>query len=408
MIQDLKNLYHLLVALAAALFFRFPARNLKVIGVTGTDGKTTTASLIYHILKVAGKKASLITSVWAQIRQETYDTGFHVTTPDPWQVQRFLRQAAKAGSEYVVLEVTSHALDQNRVAFCNFLVGVLTNVTHEHLDYHKTYENYVATKAKLLKMAKVAIVNRDDSSYRYISSTFPRQRRGSPKAAVPSSQLITYGIKNEADFTPKKFPFKTKLLGEFNRYNVLAAIACAKFLGIPDKPVKEAILSFKPPVGRLEEVVNQPFKVIIDFAHTPNALENALKTIRPHTKGKIIAVFGCAGQRDWQKRPLMGEISTRLADYTVITAEDPRMEDLGKIMEQIAQGCRQGGGAEGKTYFKVAGRQEAINFAIQKLAKVGDLVIICGKAHEKSMCFGKKEYPWSDHEAVKKALEGYV
>lgn len=404
--QTLKNLYHLLLAACASLFYRYPAKNLKVIGVTGTDGKTTTAHLIYHLLKSAGKKVFLISSVKAVISGKEYETGFHVTTPDPWEVQKYLRRAMDGGAEYVVLEVTSHALDQNRVVFCHFLVGVLTNITHEHLDYHRTWENYVAAKIKLFKMAKIAVINRDDASYQCIESL------------IQKDKVVTYGIKKRADFTPQSFPFKTKLLGEFNRYNALAAIACIKSLGVEEDLIRKALLSFAPPVGRLETVVEKPFRVMVDFAHTPNALEKALKTVRSLTKGKIVVVFGCAGLRDFQKRPLMGEISTQYADISILTAEDPRTEDVNEIIEQISQGCLRGGAKEitvnhfedlfpyrGKPYFfRIPDRQEAINFAIQKLAKRGDLVIICGKGHERSMCFGKKEFPWSDHEVVKKAF----
>lgn len=395
MLQSLKNVYHLFVAAIAAVFFRFPTRYLNVIGVTGTDGKTTTTHLIYHILNSAGKKVSLISSVEAVIGEKEYDTGFHVTTPDPWEVQKYLRQAVSGGSEYIVLEVTSHALDQNRVAFVNFLAGVLTNVTHEHLDYHKTYENYVATKLELLKRAKVAVVNRDDESFKYINDS---------KWQIANGKLVTYGIKNDADFTLKKFPFKTRLVGEFNRYNILAAVGACKALGLSDQQIRRGVETFEPPEGRMDMVADKPCRIIIDFAHTPNALENALKTMKSLDNGKVIAVFGCAGLRDFSKRPLMGEISGRLSDYTVITAEDPRTEDLDKIMEQIAQGSQKAGGVEGKTYFKIADRQEAINFAINRLAKKDDTVIICGKGHEKSMCFGKAEYPWSDYDAVQKAL----
>lgn len=408
--QSLKNLYHLLAAALAALFYRFPARKLKLIGVTGTDGKTTTVHLIYHLLRYAGKNVSMISSVKAVIGQKEYDTGFHVTTPDPWALQKYLRRAVEGGSEYMVLEVTSHALDQNRVAFCKFLVGVLTNVTHEHLDYHKTYENYVATKAKLLKMAEIAVVNRDDESFKSL------------KLKIQNSKLVTYGMEGgampsgrQADWTPQKFPFKIALSGEFNEYNTLAAIATVSNLDIDADVIRKGLLTFESPEGRMEIVVKKPFLVMIDFAHTPNALEKVLFTSRFLTSGKIIVVFGCAGERDQKKRPLMGEIAARRADYTVITAEDPRRENLLEIIEQIAQGCLKGGARElslaafyvlhsTPAFFKIPDRQEAINLAIQKVARNGDLVVITGKGHEKSMCFGKKEYPWSDHRAVKRAL----
>lgn len=404
--QSLKNLAHLFVAFLAALFYRYPGRKSKIIGVTGTDGKTTTVHLIYHLLKSAGKKVSMISSVKAVIGGKEYDTGFHVTTPNPYEVQKYLRQALNGGSEYVVLEVTSHGLDQNRVAFCNFLIGVLTNITHEHLDYHKTYENYVKTKAKLLKRSSIAIFNRDDESFKYLEAELKGYK----------GKRVTYGLKNEADFTPQKFPFKVHLTGEFNDYNTLAAVAAVSRLGIEKEKIREALLTFKPPEGRMDIITKSPFTVMVDFAHTPNGLEKVLFTSRYLTPGKIIVVFGCAGERDQTKRPIMGDIATRLADYAILTAEDPRSEDVFDIMDQIAQGCLKAGAQElspemiynvhsTPAFFRIPDRQEAINFAIQKLAKAKDLVVVTGKGHERSMCYGKKEYPWSDYEAVRWALK---
>ncbi|MDP3997997.1 MAG: UDP-N-acetylmuramoyl-L-alanyl-D-glutamate--2,6-diaminopimelate ligase [bacterium] len=396
MLRPLKNIYHLFVAALAAFFYRFPAKKLKVIGVTGTDGKTTTAHLIYHLLKSAGKKVSMVSTIGAAIGDKECDTGFHVTTPDPREMQGYLRRAVNSGSEYMVLEVTSHALDQNRVAFCNFLIGVLTNVSHEHLDYHRTYENYAAAKMKLLKMAKVAVVNRDDESFKYVNGMWH----------MANGKLVTYGIRNKADFTPQKINFKINLPGEFNKYNALAAVVVALNLRISEEEICNALLTFKLPEGRMEIVYKDSFSVIIDFAHTPNALTQILSAVRALQPKKLITVFGCAGERDFKKRPFMGEVAAKMADYTVLTAEDPRREDVNKIIDQITQGCLKVGAQERKDFFRIPDRQEAINFAIRKLAQPGDLVVIAGKGHEKSMRVGNKEYPWSDREAVKKALEG--
>ena len=442
--QRIKNFYHLLVALLFCLYYRFPGRKLKVIGVTGTDGKTTTVNLIFHILKTAGRRVSVISTVNAVIGGKSLATGLHVTTPDPRIVQRLLRQAVEKGSQDLVLEVTSHALDQNRVFGIPFEVGVLTNITREHLDYHKTYENYLMTKVKLLRKANWAVVNRDDESYRKISNI-----------KYQISNIIAYGIKHKADvvatdvflsptlskFTvrcmdtsnrgaKKDVKVKTKLLGEYNVYNCLAAIGCTKILGINDKVIKKALASFKPVEGRMEYIdCGQPFSVIIDFAHTPNALEKVLTTIKSlypsinNQQSTIILVFGCAGLRDRQKRPMMGEIAAKLADLIVLTAEDPRTEDVEEIIEQIATGCLVAGAKEASVrhynnmyycsgrravFFRIPDRQKAINFAVQKLAKKGDIVLITGKGHERSMCFGKTEYPWSDKKAVFQALKKKV
>ena len=397
--QKIKNYaVHLPRAFLAALFYRFPAQKMTVIGVTGTDGKTTTVSLIYQILNQAGKKTAMISTVSAVIGKEEIDTGFHVTTPNPWKLQEIVRKMADSKIKYLVLEVTSHGLDQFRLWGIPFEIGVLTNVTREHLDYHKTYENYLATKAKLLCSAQVAILNKDDQSYNFFKL----------KIGDWFSKVITYGIKSEADFTPKKFKFETRLPGVYNQYNCLAAIAAASQLKIPQKTIKAAVLSFEGVVGRMQEIKEgQDFQVFIDFAHTPNALEQVLgflKSFKP-ANSRLIVVFGAAGLRDTQKRPLMGEIATKLADLAVLTAEDPRTEKVEEIINQISGGCQKAGGKENETFYRQTDRREAINFAIQKLARKGDLVVVCGKGHEKSMCFGQVESPWSDEKAVRTALE---
>jgi UDP-N-acetylmuramoyl-L-alanyl-D-glutamate--2,6-diaminopimelate ligase len=390
------SLYHFPQAFLASLIYQYPTKKLKVIGVTGTDGKTTTAALIHHLLLKAGKKTALISTVSAKIGSKEIPTGFHVTSPHPGKLQRLLREIADKDYEYVVLEATSHGLDQHRLYGVNFLVGVVTNVTHEHLDYHRTFENYLKAKAKLFQRVKMAVLNQDDDSFAYL------------KSVVPSgAKVITYGIKSKADFTPKTFRFKTLLVGEYNQHNCLAAVAVVSSLGISDDRIRKAIASFKGLEGRMEEInEGQDFEVFIDFAHTPNALKNVLKTLsglKPPASN-LIVVFGSAGERDKEKRPKMGEISAQLAEMAVLTAEDPRTEDVNQIINQIAKGCQKAGGVEGKTFFRVPDRAKAIELALKK-AKKDDIVIICGKGHEKSMCFGRTEHPWSDQKAVRKVLK---
>lgn len=411
MINKLKNLGHLIQALYFLFYYRYPAKNLIVIGVTGTDGKTTTVHLIYNILKAAGKKVGFISTIEARIGEEIIDTGFHVTTPDSWAVQRLLREMANQKIEYVIIESTSHGLDQHRLLGCNFKIGVLTNVTHEHLDYHKTFEKYRQSKAKLFKKVKYAVLNKDDLSFPYFSLVNKK------------AKIISYGLDPNADYNLKNYPFKTSLPGDYNLSNCLAAISTAKIIGIEDNIIRKALENFSGLTGRLELVSdkNHPFKVYVDFAHTPNGLENALQTLqRSKTKDqRLIVVFGCAGLRDVTKRPLMGEIAVKLADIAVLTAEDPRTEEVNEIIDQIARGCLKGGAKEknwsnltnwprlekGKWFFRIPDRMEAIRFAVQKLAQKGDTVVICGKGHEKSMCYGKIEIPWSDQEAVRKILK---
>jgi len=428
--QSVKNYgKHLPTAVLANLLYFFPSRKLQLVGVTGTDGKTTTSWLIYHLLTQAGSKTGLVSTVSAKIGQEEVPTGFHVTSPSPLKLQKFLRQMISAQVKQAVLEVTSHGLDQFRFWGCRFQVGVLTNITHEHLDYHHTFARYLLAKAKLLQKSQKVVLNRDDPSY------------GRLKKLLKKKTIISYGLGKggrKADFMAKKirlgrrgtqfvletgqkeFLVASPLLGEFNIYNQLAAIAAVTALGVKTEKAVRFLSTFGGVKGRMEAIPNKKgVRVFIDFAHTPNGLENALATLRaiiPRRK-KLIVVFGCAGLRDQKKRPIMGEIAARLSDYAVLTAEDPRTEDVREIIRQIAQGCKKRGWRKlakrkvsrtatrrEKGFFVIPNRQEAINFAVRKLARKGDFVVICGKGHEQSMCFGKTEYPWSEHQAVRVAL----
>ncbi|MFA5196212.1 MAG: UDP-N-acetylmuramoyl-L-alanyl-D-glutamate--2,6-diaminopimelate ligase [Bacteroidales bacterium] len=387
--QKTKNLYHLGIAIISNAWFRFPSKKLTVIGVTGTDGKTTTTSLIYHILHIAGFNASMVSSVGAVIGGKNYDVGFHVTTPSSFSLQRFLNKAVIDGKNskpnFLVLETTSHALDQYRVFGIKFDVGVLTNVTHEHLDYHKTYENYLKAKAKLLKMSETAVINKDDESYVFLNK-------------IKNKRLITYGLNKSADVNPQVFPFKTDLIGEYNQYNVLAAISVCRALGVEDSLIRKGIESFTAPKGRGDIVYKKDFTVMIDFAHTPNSIEQILKAVRPGVKNKIIHVFGSAGARDESKRPLMGEMSSKYADVLILTAEDPRKEPVEKIMNEIESGIN-----KKLEILRIPDRKKAIKTAIE-MAKKGDFVLITGKSHEKSMNYGHGEVAWDEYKAVREAL----
>ncbi|PIQ72982.1 hypothetical protein COY13_02990 [Candidatus Roizmanbacteria bacterium CG_4_10_14_0_2_um_filter_36_35] len=381
MFQKLKNIYHLCQAIIANIYYGFPSRLLKVIGVTGTDGKTTTIHLIAHILKSNSKRVSFVSSVYASIGGKEYDTGFHVTTPSPFELQKFLRRSADSGDEYFVLETTSHALDQNRVWGIKYEIGCITNITHEHLDYHRTYENYVDTKIKLLKMAKIGIVNKGDRSYKYIKNQI--------------SPLRPSGFEGQAKIVGD-IPNLTK----FNQYNYSAAYTVCKQLGLSNSQILEAMKIFKLPKGRFELVYDKAFKVIIDFAHTPNAFENLLPEIRKKflKKGeRLIHVFGSAGKRDFTKRPLMGTVSSQYVDYIILTEEDYRTEDPKKICQEISSGIKN------KPYEVIVNREQAISKAIA-MAKKGDIVVLTGKSHEKSLCREKTEYPWNEHDAVSNAI----
>ncbi|MCC7130220.1 MAG: UDP-N-acetylmuramoyl-L-alanyl-D-glutamate--2,6-diaminopimelate ligase [Anaerolineae bacterium UTCFX2] len=416
----------LALAYISAGFYGFPARRLVMIGVTGTDGKTTTANLIYHILQSAGLRTGMISTVNARIGEVVLDTGFHVTTPEAPLVQSYLAQMVGAGLSHVVLEATSHGLAQQRVAYCDFDLAVVTNVTHEHLDYHKSYEGYLAAKGLLLESlsrtsakpfftARGAVINRDDRSYAYL-----RQ--------ITQAPILSYGLTIEADITaasPETYPeglkftalgqdldgksfqlqVESALVGEFNLYNVLAAVTLAcGFMKLDAEAVRRGIKMTDAIPGRMERIdLGQPFSAIVDFAHTPNALRKSLETARKLTNSRLIAVFGSAGLRDRQKRRLMAQVSTQLADLAVFTAEDPRTESLAGILADMAQGAEAAGGKEGEDFYRVPDRREAIRLAT-RLARPGDLVIACGKGHEQSMCFGEIEYLWDDRIALRAAL----
>lgn len=380
-------------------FMVFPSKKITVIGVTGTDGKTTTTHLIAHILKSCGKKVSYISTIFAKIGEKEYDTGFHVTTPNPWLIQKLIKEAVKNKDEYFILETTSHALDQNRIWGIKYKVGVLTNVTHEHLDYHLSYKDYLKTKVKLLKKADVAFFNKDDRSYLYIKKMLKGRKK-----------IIEY---QKLPIIKKNFPN----LEKFNQENFSAAYLVALSLGLKSEEVLKAIKTFKLPKGRLDLVYDKDFKVIIDFAHTPNAFLRVLPEIRKKYlkgKGRLIHVFGAAGLRDDKKRPLMGEVAGQYDDLVILTEEDYRTESLFKICEQIAKGLIKKNFIQKsynlieqndkKVYTIFEKRQDAINFAI-KMAHPQDVVVLTGKSHEKSLCRGKIEYPWDEYKAVKIALK---
>ncbi|MBM3205419.1 UDP-N-acetylmuramoyl-L-alanyl-D-glutamate--2,6-diaminopimelate ligase [Candidatus Shapirobacteria bacterium] len=389
---------HFPLAFLAIVFFGYPARRLRIIGITGTDGKTTTSNLIHWILTSARRKTGLISTGVTKLGTKEIHTGLHVTSPEPWILQRLLRRFVKEGVKDVVLEATSQGLVQNRLWGCHFLIAAVTNVTHEHLDYHQSYQNYLQAKNRLFKRVKIAVLNKDDESYSFFQKEIQKTK----------AKLVTYGLKSKADFTPQSFPFKTKLLGEFNQYNCLAAAAVTSSLGINKGQIKKAIATFEGVKGRLEEVkAGQPFRVFIDFAHTPNALGNTLKALKSITpKGHfLIAVFGSAGGRDKSKRPLMGEQAAQYADLVVLTEDDPRNENVEEIIEQIAQGCLKAGAKEDKTLFRIPNRGQAMRVALKKLAQKDDIVVICGKGHQQVM-YGKTEYPWNDFQVAQKIIKG--
>ncbi len=401
------------LAYLAAAWHDFPADKLSLIGVTGTDGKTTTATLVHSILRASGRKAGLVSTVEAIVGSEELPTGLHTTTPPAPQVQALLARMVEAGMETVVLEATSHGLAQRRLDGCTFDAAVVTNVTHEHLDFHKTDEEYVAAKRRLFLMLRdggLAVLNRDDRSYDLFRP-------------LPGARIVTYAMQRPADVMAESVEWtssgvnltvrtpdgdialRSPLVGRFNVYNILAAVAVGWGMGLPVQGIREGVAAMKGVPGRMEVVDRgQPFMAVVDFAHTPNALENALEAARTMTKGHVIVVFGSAGERDREKRRMMGEVAGRLADLVVVTAEDPRREPLDEIMAEIASGCKAAGKSDDECLL-VPDRGRAIETACRR-AMPGDIVMVCGKGHEQSMCFGTTEHPWDDRKALATVLEG--
>jgi UDP-N-acetylmuramoyl-L-alanyl-D-glutamate--2,6-diaminopimelate ligase len=408
----------------AGAFHDWPARKLTVIGVTGTDGKTTTTNLLYQILLAAGRKAGMISTVNAVIGGEVLDTGFHVTTPDAHDVQRYLAKMVESGLTHVVLETTSHGWSQHRVDACEFDVGIVTNITHEHMNEHGNYENYRAAKARLFSSLEwtlpkpqgnphLGVINRDDvKSFDFLNDFIKvnKLNYGLSEGADVTAMDISYspsGIHFSAQSRDFEVDVTSKLVGAYNISNCLAALTAAVYgLGVKPEVAAQGIASLNGIPGRMERIdMGQNFTAIVDFAHTPNALKSALEAARDLIleRARVICVFGSAGLRDKEKRRMMAETSAELADLTVLTAEDPRTESLEGILEEMAAGARSRGGTEGKTFWRVADRGEAIRFAL-RLARPGDIVLSCGKGHEQSMCFGQTEYLWDDRTAMRAAL----
>lgn len=380
--------------LLGELQFGHPAKKLKIITITGTDGKTTTSTMLYHVLQSAGKKVALLSTVAAYIGDQEIDTGFHVTSPDPWLVQQFLRQVVDAGYEYVVMEVTSHGAYQYRAWGIDPMVAGVTNIDHEHLDYHLNYQNYVEAKALILQKAQKVWINQDDESHYRLKQLLKKHKTDSYSSSDRLASGVSQAIKD-------RFP------EAYNQMNARLCYRLAQEVGVTSDEFITAIKTFPGVPGRMEWVkTNKKFRVVIDFAHTPQGLESALTALRSELRkqnkpGRLIAVYGAAGLRDPNKRPAMGKIGTTIADLVVLTAEDPRTENVWSIIRQMKENLTE----NHDKVASIADRKQAIEFALTKLAKPGDIVGIFGKGHEKSMCYGTTEYPWSDRLAVEEILK---
>lgn len=409
---------HLLEAMMWQMVMRYPARRLKVIGVTGTNGKTTTSFMIHTMLHEAGYKVGLMTTVGYGAGADIHPQMTHMTTASTRTLLRRIRELRAQGVEWLVLETTSHALAQNRVWGIPYSIAVMTNITHEHLAYHGTFERYRAAKVKLFKLAgqnsagmKLGIVNADDPSDPYFVAAVPRVLRYSTQrsqADILASNITsdTNGNSYEVRYGGRKIHVTTKLPGSFNVSNSLAAVAVGLALGLTDSQIENGIAALASVEGRMSRVdEGQAFEVMVDYAHSPDSFAKLFADMRPHVKGRMIVVFGSqGGTGDVGKRAIQGEIAGRTCDVVIVTEEDDRGEDGLHIMSQIADGAKKSGKTNDKDLFLVHNRTEAIAKGIT-MAKKGDCVLVLGKGHEKTIeRAASVEEPWDEVGEVRKAL----
>lgn len=419
--------YHVLRADLAAHQYGFPGKRMRVIGVTGTNGKTSTCFLIWKMLNAAGHKTGLMTTVaWGVDKLEKQIE--HMTTVDAKTLNYRMKKIADAGAEFLVLEVTSHALAQHRTFGVPIEIAVMTNVTHEHLDYHKTFENYRDAKRRLFKMAKYGVVNEDDKSWSYFAKDVKEYITYGINSGILrakdvklGAQGVEYSVDNEGSVGDKHaaenkqmrgnknspgdmLRIKTKIPGEFTVYNSLAAVAVGLKLGLSKEQISQGILALDSVEGRMNRVdLGQNFEVIVDYAHTPDAFLKVYESVVPGKKGRIISLFGGAGRRDESTRGERGEIAARNSDIVIITEDDSRDENPAEIAEEFVKGAEQAGFLRGKNLLVELNREKAIQMAVD-LAKKDDIVLILGKGHEKTILRATGAVPFEDLKVTEKAL----
>jgi UDP-N-acetylmuramoyl-L-alanyl-D-glutamate--2,6-diaminopimelate ligase len=413
--------YHKIQAFRAATKYDYPASGLKVIGVTGTNGKTTTCFMIHRMLCEAGKKAGLLTTVGYGVGRDIKPQIEHMTTVSAGLLNKRIREITDAGAEFLVIELTSHALAQSRAFGVPIDVAVMTNVTHEHLDYHKTFSNYVKAKRRLFKhTAKVhggrrlGVVNADDESAElFINDVDNFTTYGIEKGDLRARQIklqssgVEYWVKVQGSATgatetvgSRKLHIRTQIAGKFNVYNSLAAVAVGLAYGLSDEQIEKGIRALDSVAGRMNRIdEGQDFEVIIDFAHTPDAMKNIYQSL-DQPKDKIITVFGLPGRRDSSNRPLMGQIAGEHSGRIVVTEDDSRDEDPARITEQIISGVKK---TDNKEYRVIIDRTEAIKAALG-MARKGDMVLLLGKGHEKTIMRPSGEEPWDEAATARKIL----
>ena len=405
---------HLLEAILANIRYGFPGRKLRIIGVTGTNGKTTTSFLIHRLLHESGIKVALLTTVANGIGDAIVPQAEHITTAQASVLQKKLRDYARAGVEWVVVETSSHSLAQHRVWGVPYEIAVMTNITHEHLDYHGTFKKYVEAKRRLFTIAnkhglRFGVVNAQDPS----AKLFVDSVANSTTYGIGAGGLSATKVRLAADHSSyvariddDAYDIQVNIPGEFNVSNSLAAIAVGRKLGLSKKEIEKGIAALKGVEGRMQ-VINegQKFQVIVDFASTPDAFERFFESVRPLTKGKLIAVFGSAGRRDETKRAVQGTIAGKSADIVIATEEDDRDVDGEQILQEIAAGAKKAGKTEGKDLFLVLNREEAIGFAMTQVTGPDDVVVLLGKGHEQTIERADGVYPWNEAEVARAALQ---
>ena len=411
--------YHKLKAMAMAYKYKFPGKRMKVIGVTGTNGKTSTCFLIWKMLNVAGYKTGLMTTVaWGVDKLE--EQVEHMTTVDTETLNQRMQKIAESGAEFLVLEITSHALAQNRIFGVPIEVAVMTNVTHEHLDYHKTFENYRDAKRKLFKIAKYGVINEDDKSWSYFADDVKEYTTYGINSGILRAEkveLLAEGVKyqvkipsvNSVDNKKKTkdeiVKIRTHIPGKFTVYNSLAAMAVGLRLGLSVPEIEKGILALESVEGRMNRVnEGQDFEVIVDYAHTPDAFLKVFESVVPGKKKRIISLFGGAGRRDESTRAERGEIGAKNSDIVIVTEDDSRDEDRKMIAEEFAKGAEKEGKILGKDLFVILDREEAIQKAID-LAKKDDIVLVLGKGHEKTILRAEGAVPFEDLKVTRKILK---
>jgi UDP-N-acetylmuramoyl-L-alanyl-D-glutamate--2,6-diaminopimelate ligase len=400
----------------AAAFYRRPSEELRLTGITGTNGKTTTAYIVESILKAAGHRAALLGTI--EYRGPGSVFSAERTTPESLDLQQFFRQVVDAGWRYAVMEVSSHAIQLKRVSELRFEVAAFTNLSRDHLDFHGDMRSYFEQKKKLFQgldgvTPRVMILNYDDPHYSELSSIDP-------------SRVISYGMESAADICPTKHEYveegteaafktpmgtieiRSSLVGTPNLYNIGAAIGVAAGLGLPRDSVRKGIQDLPNVPGRFELIHRgQPFKVIVDYAHTDDALAKVLKFARELTSGKLMVVFGCGGDRDRTKRPLMGSTAANNSDFAIVTSDNPRSEDPAAIAAEVEQGLRRAGAALDSQYAICLDRREAIRLALAR-ARPGDTVVIAGKGHEKYQTIGKQTLSFDDRDVARELLDELI